>query len=317
MAVADLSSVQHGFWVVLGALSVLRTNATSTGATALRAFVGTVVGFVLGGALVLAIGGSSTALWIAFPIALFVTAYLPGTAPFAVGQAAFTVFLVVLFNLVAPSGWKVGVVRVEDVAIGCAVSLVVGVLFWPRGVAAIVGDDLADAYRAGARYLREAIDRLCAPSAPDASAVTSAVTTSISLDHALRAFLAEQGTKHITNAELWRLVGGTQRLRLTANAVAQFPRDGHADPTSRAALLRRAASIDGWYQQLAALLERPRGPSPATRTVPTFDETETTPPRSRDLVWLRESLDHLAQHLEELVAPAQDVAEFRRRPWWR
>ncbi|MCW3067376.1 MAG: hypothetical protein JWL67_1, partial [Solirubrobacterales bacterium] len=37
VAVADLSSVQHGFWVVLGALSVLRTNAASTGSTALRA----------------------------------------------------------------------------------------------------------------------------------------------------------------------------------------------------------------------------------------------------------------------------------------
>ena len=317
VAVADLSSVQHGFWVVLGALSVLRTNATSTGASALRAFAGTVIGFVLGGALVLAIGGSSTALWIAFPIALFVTAYVPGTAPFAVGQAAFTVFLVVLFNLVAPSGWKVGVVRIEDVAIGCGVSLVVGGLFWPRGVAAIVGDDLADAYRAGARYLREAIDRVCVLPGSHSSAVTAAVTASIRVDHALRAFLAEQGTKHITSAELWHLVGGTQRLRLTANAVAQLPRDGNADPVARAALSQRAASIEGWYQELAALLARPRGPAPAAPTVSTFHEPEATAPRSRDLVWLRESLDHLAEHLAELVAPAQQVAAFRRRSWWR
>ena len=48
VAVADLTSVQHGFWVVLGTLSVLRTNAASTGSTALRALVGTVVGFVVG-----------------------------------------------------------------------------------------------------------------------------------------------------------------------------------------------------------------------------------------------------------------------------
>ncbi|HZO79939.1 MAG TPA: FUSC family protein [Solirubrobacteraceae bacterium] len=317
VAVADLSSVQHGFWVVLGALSVLRTNATSTGSTALRAFAGTVLGFVLGAALVLAIGGSSTALWIAFPIALFVTAYVPGTAPFAVGQAAFTIFLVVLFNLVAPSGWQVGVVRIEDIAIGCGVSLVVGGLFWPRGVAAIVGDDLADAYRAGARYLREAIDRVCVLPEPHSSAVEATVTAGIRVDHALRAFLTEQGTKHITSAELWRLVGGAQRLRLTANAVAQLPRDGNADPGARAALSQQATSIEGWYEQLAALLERPRGTAPATPTVPTFHEPGATAPRSRDLVWLRESLDHLGEHLAELVAPAQQVAVFRRRPWWR
>ncbi len=40
VAVADLSSVQHGFWVVLGTLSVLRTNAASTGSTAARALGG-------------------------------------------------------------------------------------------------------------------------------------------------------------------------------------------------------------------------------------------------------------------------------------
>src|SRR5579859_2453521 len=92
------------------------------------------------------------------PVAVFVAAYSPGTAPFAVGQAAFTVAVVVIFNLLAPAGWRVGLLRTEDVAIGCAVSLVVGIAFWPRGAAAIVGDDLADAFRQGGRYLIQAVD---------------------------------------------------------------------------------------------------------------------------------------------------------------
>ena len=85
-----------------------------------------------------------------------VAAYTPGVASFAVGQAAFTVTLAVLFNLLAPVGWKVGVVRVEDVALGCGVSVVVGMLFWPHGLAAVLGDDLADAFRSGAAYLTQA-----------------------------------------------------------------------------------------------------------------------------------------------------------------
>lgn len=92
VAIADLSGVKHGFWVVLGTLSVLRTSASATGATAWRGLAGTVVGFVVG---------------------------------------------VVLFNLLAPVGWKVGLLRIEDVAIGCAVSFAVGVLLWPRGVAGV------------------------------------------------------------------------------------------------------------------------------------------------------------------------------------
>ena len=133
--VADVSGVQHGFWVVLGTLSVLRTNAASTGSTALRALGGTVIGFAVGALLLLGIGTSTPALWVAFPIALAVAAYAPGALPFAVGQAAFTVVVVVLFNLLQPVGWKLGLLRIQDVAMGCAVSLVVGVLFWPRGAA--------------------------------------------------------------------------------------------------------------------------------------------------------------------------------------
>ena len=158
VAVADLTSVQHGFWVVLGTLSVLRTNAASTGSTALRALLGTIVGFVIGAALISVIGTGQTALWIALPIAVMVAAYAPGAAPFEVGQAAFTVLVSVLFNLIAPVGSKIGVLRIEDVALGCAVSAVVGILFWPRGAAAVVGDDLADAFRRGSEYLRQAVD---------------------------------------------------------------------------------------------------------------------------------------------------------------
>ncbi len=58
VAVADLSSVQHGFWVVLGALSVLRTNAASTRATAFEALRGTTVGVVIGALLLTIIGTS-------------------------------------------------------------------------------------------------------------------------------------------------------------------------------------------------------------------------------------------------------------------
>ena len=158
VAVADVLAVQHGFWVVLGTLSVLRTNAAATGATVLRALAGTVIGFAVGAALVLAIGSGQTALWIALPIAVLVAAYAPGTAPFAVGQAAFTIVVVVLFNLLVPLGWRVGLVRVQDVLLGCAGSLVVGLLFWPRGASTLVGDDLADAFRSGAEYLTQAVD---------------------------------------------------------------------------------------------------------------------------------------------------------------
>ena len=214
--VADLSGVQHGFWVVLGTLSVLRTNAASTESTAVRALGGTVAGFALGALLLLGIGTSTPALWAAFPIALAIAAYAPGTLPFAFGQAAFTVVVVVLFNLLVPAGWKVGLLRIEDVGIGCLVSLVVGVLFWPRGAGAVVGNDLADSFRRGAAYLTQAVDWALGTRQTPPDAGAAAVTASIRLDEALRGFLAEQGAKRLSKEELWMLVMAASRLRLTA-----------------------------------------------------------------------------------------------------
>ncbi len=77
VAVADLSGVQHGFWVVLGTLSVLRTSAAATGGTAWRALAGTVVGFAIGAALLAAIGTGPVALWVALPVAVLVASYAP------------------------------------------------------------------------------------------------------------------------------------------------------------------------------------------------------------------------------------------------
>jgi uncharacterized membrane protein YccC len=262
--VADVSGVQHGFWVVLGTLSVLRTNAASTESTALRALGGTVIGFVVGALLLLGIGTSTPALWAALPIAIAVAAYAPGTLPFAFGQAAFTIVIVVLFNLLVPVGWDVGLLRVQDVAIGCLVSLVIGLLFWPRGAASVVGDDLADAFRIGAAYLTESVGWALGTQhdAPDAG--PAAVTAGIRLDEALRGFLAEQGTKHLSKSDIWMLVMATMRLRLTAYSLAGLQMSGHASHhRSRAmayaknVLTEATAELAAFYERIAMLVGRP------------------------------------------------------------
>jgi uncharacterized membrane protein YccC len=319
VGVADVTTVQHGFWVVLGTLSVLRTNASATGATALRALAGTAVGFVIGGALVVAIGSDETALWIVFPVAVLVAAYSPGTAPFAVGQAAFTVLIAILFNLIVPVGWKVGVVRIEDVALGCAVSVVIGTLFWPRGVASVVGDDLADAFRTGASYLTQAVQWAAGTRTTEPDTAMAAGTAGLRLDEGLRGFLTEQGTKKMPKQDLWRLVGGSLRLRLTAHAVAEMPGDATGLHEARAVLERRTAALASWYEALAEQVGRPNHRAVSKLEPPSLAAAGIVDSSSGSYygVWLCEHLDHLAEHLGDLVGPAAEVAELRARPWWR
>ena len=156
--VANLTGVQHSFWVVLAALAVLRSNALNTGQNVLRAVVGTSVGFVIGALLLVPIGHQTNLLWFLLPVAILIAGIAPAAISFAAGQAAFTLVLVILFNIIQPTGWRVGLLRVEDVALGCGVSLVVGMLFWPRGASAALSKALSEAYADSARYLAAAVE---------------------------------------------------------------------------------------------------------------------------------------------------------------
>ena len=90
--------MRRTFWIGLGALSVLGPNALSTGATVLRARLGTVVGFAIGRGLVAIIGVNHVVLWTLVPIVVFVAASAPPLISFVAGQAAFTVFTIILFK---------------------------------------------------------------------------------------------------------------------------------------------------------------------------------------------------------------------------
>jgi uncharacterized membrane protein YccC len=332
VAVADLTGVQHGFWVVLGTLSVLRNSAAATGSTAWRALAGTVLGFVVGAALLLAIGTGQAALWIALPVAVLVAAYTPGTAPFVFGQAAFTITVVVLFNLLAPTGWRVGLLRVQDVAIGCAVSLVVGVLMWPRGAAPVVGDDLADAFRRGSSYLNQAVDWALGLRGLAPDTAPAAVSAGIRLDDALRGYLAEQGSKKLPKEDLWHLVMSGMRLRLTAYSLTSLRVAGgpayrdapeHLDP-SIVALRQSAAELTAFYEQAAIQMARPpHGSAAPEEIVAPHEEKHTPVPSGRaahyhpQTLWVREHLHHLRQHVASIPEPALHLAEVRRTPWWR
>src|SRR5258708_177929 len=98
----DLS---HAFWVVLGPIQVLRTNALGTGRTIVQAVVGNVIGVVIGGLFALGAGRHPAVIWTAFPIAVFGAAYAATTIGFMLSQAAFPLKLSVGFNRISPPAW--------------------------------------------------------------------------------------------------------------------------------------------------------------------------------------------------------------------
>lgn len=214
--------VQHGFWVVLGALSVLRSSALSTGSTALRAVAGTIVGCVVGAAVLVGLGTGPVALWIVLPVAVFIASYAPAAMSFAASQAAFTLVVLILFNLIEPVGWKIGVTRVEDVVLGCVISLVVGLLLWPRGAAAAVESTLRAARHDGCDYFRQAVEVVTAGASIPAEPAQRAVVAGRLLDDALRQFQVELGQERAPLGQMIAAAGDTTRLRLAADAICSL-----------------------------------------------------------------------------------------------
>ncbi len=264
VAVVEITAVEHGFWVVLGTLSVLRSNALGTGATALRAIGGTAVGVVIGSAIMIGVAGQPVALWVLLPLAVLVSGVAPSMISFAAGQAGFTVVVIILFNIIDPTGWKVGLTRIEDVAIGCGVSIVVGLLFWPRGATAALGRAMATAFVKSSAYLADAVDRLpiTTHQVDTSPAQRAAHTAYLRLDDAFREFLAERGAKVVPVETVARLFTGSNRIRLAAYTLATLPlaraRQGEPELESVAiagAVLRDAfTSSYRWYEAFAEAL---------------------------------------------------------------
>jgi uncharacterized membrane protein YccC len=262
---AKVLRMEHAFWVSFGTLAVLRATADSTGRSALSALAGTVAGIVVATGVTLAVGSHIAVAWALLPLAVAFTALAPAWS-FAASQAGFTVTLLLLFDIVSPQGWTAGIIRIEDMALGCAVSVGVGMLFWPHGAGAVLCRELADSLRSATDYLSASLRfalSLC--DAADEPAPTPdlqrkhAEDAARRLDTALRQFTLEQraaGTLPTARADGLALTAA--HLRGTGDAVYDIWRDQKTCPGGRAAaklaLLQTAEVVERWYQAVAASL---------------------------------------------------------------
>jgi uncharacterized membrane protein YccC len=334
--VADLTGVQHAFWVVLGTLSVLRSSALGTGQNVLRGLLGTTAGFVAGAVVVALIGNDTTLLWALLPPAVLLAGLAPATIGFATGQAAFTLTILILFNILAPEGFQIGLVRIEDVALGSAVSLAVGLTLWPRGAGPALGRALADAYAESASYLAGAVRFGLGRCDSQGSAVPPPVDESMRaaaaarrLDDAFRVYLAERGAKPLPLAEVTSLVTGVVGLRLAGDAVLDLWRDDDAiaggdRAAARRELLAGSEQMTRWYAGLAASLIGDGGvPEPLARD--THGEERLVDAVSHDLrgddgtatgtavrmIWTGDHLDAARRLQALLVGPARTAVDQR------
>jgi uncharacterized membrane protein YccC len=250
VAVTHLHLVEHGFWVVVGTMLVLNSSALSTRTKVVQAVVGTALGIVLGALLVAAVGVQPVMLWLLVPITVFGSTYLPRFVSFTAAQAMGALGLLVILNLTAPAGWRTGLLRIEDIAMGAAVGMGASLLLWPRGATAAVSALIDAAVGVNVRYLQAAVLRVTRgrsedpPEGPErvdadlAALSHDAVVGSRRVDDAVRHYLSETGSGADLRTPVVRAANQATWLRLAADMIADIrtlPPAG-AYPSARAVL---------------------------------------------------------------------------------
>ena len=328
----DLS---HAFWVVLGTIQVLRSNALGTGRTIIQAVAGNAIGVLIGGVFAVVAGNHPAVMWAAFPIAVFGAAYAATTIGFMASQAAFTINLIVVFNLISPAGWQVGLVRLEDLVVGTMISLVVGLLLWPRGARREFGHSLANAYRALIEYLDDAFDRVLGfePPGDPARVQQIVVRARDRADAAFDTFMTERAGASFDQETAAFLLSAANHMSLAGDLlnVIAGPMGYRADATADGAVAVRdqARILLAEYGRLADRLSlAPLGHaeshvSPAAlrqAALESLGRWQAKPEIGKNamaVVMAGEWVQYLARlqtDLEEAVTTASEVA---RKPWWR
>ncbi|MFD5813424.1 FUSC family protein [Streptomyces sp. NPDC127038] len=210
--VAGALELEHGFWVLLAVLTLGRTTAGATWSTVRSAAVGTLLGALAAGVLILGAGGTVEVYAVVLIPAMFVAFSVGPIAGPAWAQGLFTLVVAAAFSQLAPADWRLAETRLLDVLAGCTIGLVCGVLAWPAGAHAEVRRGVAEVLRSAAPLVRVT-----------ASAVVCASGTS-------GAFGTPGGPASGQGAAEEALRLTRHRLRIAEGAYAQYRTEGGRDP---------------------------------------------------------------------------------------
>ena len=156
--VVEIIGIDHGFWVVLGVIATLRMDGVATIKTSLLALGGTFIGALIGYLILATNGNHPTLLWVGLVLVTFLAVYTQATTAYIVGQAAFSLFVIVASSIANwPPELSIATQRIVDIGYGAAISVAVALLMWPRGVVSGLLDNVVDAITRASRVLENAI----------------------------------------------------------------------------------------------------------------------------------------------------------------
>jgi uncharacterized membrane protein YccC len=152
---SEVLPLQRSYWLVLTVGIILKPDFGSVFARALQRAIGTIVGAVLGAAILAIVPYGP---WLLLPFGVL-AALLPYARARNFGLVAtfLTPLVVLLIDLLDQSGWRLAEARLVDTVLASAVVLVVGYAPWPSAWQIHLPGQFAEAVRAVADYMDDAL----------------------------------------------------------------------------------------------------------------------------------------------------------------
>lgn len=152
---SEVLTLQRSYWVVLTVAMVLKPDYGSVFARAVQRGVGTIVGAVLGAAILAVVPYGP---WLLAPFGVL-AALLPygKSRNFGLTATFLTPFVVLLIDLLTSTGWRLAGARLVDTLIGCVLVLLIGYAPWPSAWQARLPAQFAETLRVVSAYLDEAL----------------------------------------------------------------------------------------------------------------------------------------------------------------
>jgi uncharacterized membrane protein YccC len=228
--VTEVLPLQRSYWVPLTVALVLKPDYGSVFARALQRGIGTIVGAVAGAVLLALVHGT----WLLIPFGVL-AALLPYGRRRNYGLLAtfLTPLVVVLIDLLSPSGWRLAEDRLIDSLIGCFIALLIGFAPWPMSWYAHLPREFAAAALDVARYMEEAL------LGAEAFAVAEAAGAS-----------GASGASGVSGRKGGRVPDHSRMRRKTYRALADVRTEFQRTMAEPPSISRRATA---WYPALVGL----------------------------------------------------------------
>ncbi|MFF3322437.1 FUSC family protein [Streptomyces sp. NPDC002889] len=310
--VAGSLDLTHGFWVLLAVLTLGRTTAGATWSAVRSALIGTLVGAVAAGALLLVVGRHTEAYAAVLAPVMFAAFALGPLLGIAWAQAFFTLVVSAAFAQLAPASWQLAEIRMVDVFTGSVIGLLCGLLAWPAGARREVRRTMAGLLHSCAPLIPRTVEVLLAPqAAAEPTPSTDRALHRLRLAEAAYVQLqSEPGERSDTPMDWQAVLIMANHVLLGVQWLPRFDLPAVPVPADAAAWARTAADrIALAADRVAALCDgeqaRPEQPAHPERLSPAADPESPPLPMLIDLEhWLR-SLSAQLDRIEHSVPPGR------------